>query len=255
MKREAEIVNWSNDLTDLPFKNFTASELDIFLAICYKCQRQKSDLVKIKLSELERLGNFNAYGKQRLGACVENMIKKLIKLYFVDRDDKHYDCFTLFTRFKTNYEDGFIEISVNEPFIYLLNELKSNYTSIEILEHASLASVYSKVIYKKLRQFRNQRNPYWVVSMDDFRRLLCIPEGYRMCDIDNRVLSTAQRELSELFTDLKITKLYAKPNGKRGRNKVNGLKFSYTASQADIQNKVESSKLEDNELDLDDIPF
>ena len=64
-----------------------------------------------------------------------------------------------------------------------------------------------------------------------------------------------QKELSELFTDLKITKLYAKPNGKRGRNKVCGFKFSYTASQAEIQNKARFSKVDDSELDLDDIPF
>lgn len=183
------------------------------------------------------------------------MIKKLLKLYFVDRDDKHYEYFTLFTKFRIDCEDNFIEISVNEPFIYLLNELRSNYTSIELMEHAQLASTYSKAIYKKLRQFRNQRNPYWVVGIDDFRRLLCIPESYRMCDIDNRVLATVQKELSELFTDLKITKLYEKPNGKRGRNKVSGFKFSYTASQADIQNKARSSKIDDSELDLDDIPF
>ena len=76
-----------------------------------------------------------------------------------------------------------------------------------------------------------------------------------LCDIDNRVLTTAQKELSEFFTDLKITKLYEKPNGKRGRNKVSGFKFSYTASQSDMQNKARSSKPDDNELDLDDIPF
>lgn len=176
-------------------------------------------------------------------------------MYFVDKDDNHYDCFTLFNRFYVDYTNNLIEVTVNEPFAYLLNGLKSNYTSIELMEHAQLASTYSKAVYKKLRQFRNQKNPYWVVSMDDFRKLLCIPESYRMCEIDNRVLTMVQKELSELFTDLKITKLYAKPNGKRGRNKVCGFKFSYTASQAEIQNKARFSKVDDSELDLDDIPF
>lgn len=45
-------------------------------------------------------------------------------------DDKHYDCFILFTRFRVDYENDFIEISVNEPFIHLLNDLRLNYTSI-----------------------------------------------------------------------------------------------------------------------------
>lgn len=75
------------------------------------------------------------------------MIKKLLKLYFVDRDDKHYEYFTLFTKFRVDCEDNFIEISVNEPFIYLLNELRSNYTSIELMEHAQLASTQSGIIY------------------------------------------------------------------------------------------------------------
>lgn len=55
MEKGNEIVNWSNDLTDLPFKNFTANEVDIFLAVCYKCQRQKTNLIKIPFSEIERL--------------------------------------------------------------------------------------------------------------------------------------------------------------------------------------------------------
>ena len=39
------------------------------------------------------------------------------------------------------------------------------------------------------------------------------------------------------------------------KDKVSGFKFSYTASQSDMQNRVRSSKIDDSELDLDDIPF
>lgn len=255
MEKENKIINWNNDLADLPFGDLTANEMDIFLAICYECQRQKNSLVKIELLELKRLGRFYDYGKQRLCNCAKSMFEKLLKFYFVDRDDNHYDCFTLFTRLNIDYENNFIEISVNKPFVFLLNESRLIYTPTELFEHASLASIYSKAIYKKLRQFRNQKNPYWVVSIDDFRRLLCIPESYRMCDIDNRVLTIAQKELSEFFASLTITKLYEKPNGKRGRNKVSGFKFSYAASQADVRSKTKYVEPDDSELDLDDIPF
>ena len=112
------IINVSNsNLMDLVFKNLTAREADIFLAVCYKCQRRGNKLVKIDLSELEQIGGFYAYDKQRLCACVESIFKKLLKFYFVYKDDKHYDCFTLFTRFRIDYEDNFVEISVNEPFM------------------------------------------------------------------------------------------------------------------------------------------
>lgn len=125
------IIGVSNgNLLDSVFENLTENETNMFLTVCYKCQRQKSNLVKIELSELERLGSFNAHGKQRLGAYIESVFKKLLRLYFVYKDDKHYDCFILFTRFRVEYENDFIEISVNEPFVHLLNNLRLNYTSI-----------------------------------------------------------------------------------------------------------------------------
>ena len=55
MEKENKIINWNNDLTDLPFDNLTADEMGMFLAVCYECQKQKNNLVRIELSELERL--------------------------------------------------------------------------------------------------------------------------------------------------------------------------------------------------------
>lgn len=69
MKKENKIVNWNGNLADLPFNDLTADEMGVFLAVCYECQRRENNLVKIELSELERLGCFYAYDKQRLDAC------------------------------------------------------------------------------------------------------------------------------------------------------------------------------------------
>ena len=138
MGKENKIVNWNGDLADLPFNNLTAEEMGMFLAVCYECQRQENNLVKIDLAELERFGSLYAYGKQRLCACVESMFKKLLKFYFVYKDDKHYECFILFTRLNIDYENNFIEISVNKPFVSLLNESRLIYMFTELLEHGKL---------------------------------------------------------------------------------------------------------------------
>lgn len=69
MEKENTIIDLNNDLADLPFNSLTADEMGMFLAVCYECQRRENNLVKIELSELERLGCFYAYGKQRLDAC------------------------------------------------------------------------------------------------------------------------------------------------------------------------------------------
>lgn len=138
MEKENKIVNWNGDLADLPFNDLAADEMGMFLAVCYECQRQGNNLVKIELSELERFGGFYVYGKQRLCACTESMFKKLLKFYFVYEDDKHFECFTIFTRLNIDCENNFIEISVNKPFVSLLNESRLIYTLTELLEHRKL---------------------------------------------------------------------------------------------------------------------
>lgn len=138
MEKENTIIDLNNDLVDLPFNNLTADEMGMFLAVCYECQKQKNNLVRIELSELERLGCFYVYGKQKLRACIEGMFKKLLKFYFVYKDDKHCDFFVIFTRLNIDYENNFIEISVNEPFMLLLNESRLIYALTELLEHSKL---------------------------------------------------------------------------------------------------------------------
>lgn len=138
MEKENTIIDLNNDLVDLLFNNLTADEMGMFLAVCYECQKQKNNLVRIELSELEWLGSYYAYGKQRLCACVESMFKKLLKFCFVYKDDKHCDFFVIFTRLNIDYENNFIEISVNEPFMFLLNESRLIYTLTELLEHSKL---------------------------------------------------------------------------------------------------------------------
>lgn len=66
------------------------------------------------------------------------MFKKLLKFYLVYKDDKHFDFFVIFTRLNIDYENNFIEIFVNEPFMLLLNESRLIYTLTELLEHSKL---------------------------------------------------------------------------------------------------------------------
>ena len=66
------------------------------------------------------------------------MFKKLLKFCFVYKDDKHCDFFVIFTRLNIDYENDFIEISVNEPFMFLLNESKLIYTPTELIKDSKL---------------------------------------------------------------------------------------------------------------------
>ena len=69
MEKENKIINWNNNLADLPFRNLTANEMDIFLAVCCECQRQKDNLVRIEFSKL-------GLGQEVYGALAIFCVKK-----------------------------------------------------------------------------------------------------------------------------------------------------------------------------------
>ena len=188
-------VSMGNDLVTLPLKNFTASEMDIFLAICYRCQRQGSTELRIPVSELRQIAKYKNVSNKELMDAVELTGKKITSLSFtIKKTNTHFSIFIPFTVFDH--------------------------------ESVSLSSSYSKCIYKMLRRFRNTPKPCWIVTMEDFRQFTDVPESYSTGNIVQRVLDPSIKELTPFFPNLKVEKLYSNV-GKRGRPSVSGLKFTF----------------------------
>ena len=58
---------------------------------------------------------------------------------------------------------------------YILNKLNidtGNWTQFEFFEFATLKSVYSKTVYRFLKQYR--KTGFWKVGLEDFKSLLSI---------------------------------------------------------------------------------
>lgn len=148
----------------------------------------------------------------------------------------------------------------------MLNDFERNYTSTELFEHASLKSIYSKAVYKRLRQFRNQKKPSWKISYDEFREYLDIPNTYRSCHIDANILSVIVDDNSKFFPNLKVEKYYEKPKG-RGRTKLGGYIFTYDKPkniskykpEIDKEKVIEEEQRSNPKTEMDifpeDIPF
>ena len=77
-------------------------------------------------------------------------------------------------------------------------------TQFEFFEFATLISVYSKTVYRFLKQYR--KTGFWKVSLEDFKSLLSVPKSYSPSDIDKRVLKPVMKELPSIFKGLKSTK-------------------------------------------------
>lgn len=253
-----EIVNWNNDLTNFSLKGLTPSELDIFLGICYRCQHQGTRTIKITFDELRGLSYFSSKDGDRFCDKVIAVNKKLLSLSFEVNDGHVYCGFSLFSMYKIDTDNEYVEIAVDEHLAYLLNDFERNYTSMELFEHASMPSTYSKAVYKKLRQFRNQDKPFWKVSYQEFRDYLNIPNSYASNNIDQSIMPQIIKDNSKYFNNLKVEKYYEKPKG-RGRSRLGGYIFTFDRPQNMDKYKLpeldkEKESKEDQCLDYESEP-
>lgn len=221
-------VRYNNDMNTIPFRNFTATELDLFFTICANIKEQGTDILTFDFDKLRELSNYEPTSLKRFADDLDKTYKKLIELNIrLDYENGDFERFALFNRYRVSMENKTIEIQVNELFKYILNDLNiGNFTRFELAEFTELSSTYSKAIYRLMKQWKTVGK--WEVDIDEFRRLLDVPESYKMGDIDKRILNPALKDLSPYFDKLKIKKLDRnKRVSGRGRP-VKFIQFTFT---------------------------
>lgn len=236
-----EIVTIHNDLTDISLKGLSNKEIDLFMAICYKAKNKGTDNIEVSFKEIRELIKFDDPHNSSLSNCIEGMFTKLHQLYFTIDDDKKWTIFSIFNKSVIDKENKTIEIKVNEDFLYILNNLKSNFTSIDLQRIVSCKSSYSKNVYKKLCQYKY--TGIWNISFEDFRKELSIPECYKQSNIDNVIIKKVISELEEYFPNLRCDKIYQNIGCKRGRPKIVGYSFKFKKfTRKDNKTKIPSDE-------------
>lgn len=221
-----ELVNYNNEINKVALKNFNSKELDLLMAICSKMKDEELKEVSFDFEYLRRLVNYDIYSTtDKFYSDLKNTYNKLLKCVFGWENEKEIVMFVLFTRYKIDKDKKTVNIAVNEDFYWVLNELTQKFTKFELSEFISLKSTYSKECYRRLKQYRN--TGMWIVEIDEFRRLLDIPNSYKSGNIDQRVLKPILNELSPIFKNFRIEKI------KKGKVIVL-LKFSFIPEAKDI---------------------
>lgn len=218
-------LNIHNDFTGLSLVGFDAIEIDLLSAVCHEMQNQGTTEVTISFEKLIELSQYKGDDNARLFEDLRSMDNKLASLNFRRSTDDTYMRFTLFPTFSLSRTEQQVTVAVNNNFVYLLNELGSQYTAIELMESASLRSRYSKQIYKRLKQYRD--TGIWIISVADFRSYLDIPKTYRMTQIEERVIKVALEELSQYFDNLDVKKEVRHKAHHRGRPRYDTLVWHF----------------------------
>ena len=209
----SNLVVYKDEMNTVPLRNFNSKEMDLFFSICSKMRNKDLNIITFDFEDLKELSNYKMTATNHFISDLESIYSKLIQLDFRIETEQKIIKFVLFTKYEIDKIKETISIRVNEEFKFILNNIAGNFTKFELEEFTTLNSSYSKSAYRLLKQFR--QSGYYIVQIDEFRRLLDIPESYKMGNIDQKVLEPIKRELSQYFKNLKITKLRGR--GKRKR--------------------------------------
>ena len=170
-----EVVKYHNDMNSVAFRGFGKVELDLFFAICSKMRDEGKNEVEFTFRQIRSLSQFKKTANEAFVNKLKSTYQKLLALIFKEEKGSRTTYFTLFDEFTIDTDKETISITIKEKYFYILNGLTANFTRFELAEFVSLKSSYSKSLYRLLKQFRT--TGYYEVPIEDFRRLLDIPEG------------------------------------------------------------------------------
>ena len=217
-----EVVKFNNDMNTVALRKFNSTEINLLISICSRIRDQGLKYVEFDFKYLKKLIKYPYNDMKNFVNTLDSAYNKLLKCNIRIGDDVEWTRFVLFTKYTINVEKQIVTIGINEEFKYVLNELTSNFTRFELEEFVNFKSTYTKEFYRRMKQFRY--TGIWIVSIEEFKYLLDIPQSYKTDKIDSKILKPIMNELGEEF-NLKVIKKYKNSLG-RGRSKVSGYEFS-----------------------------
>lgn len=272
-----EIVKYHNDLNKIKLPSFTELEQNLLFGILAKLRHlNTSNRVLFDASDLKKFVNKTSnVTNTELHDILTILREKFFKADFtilrkieVNGEIRlRKSIIHLFNEFDIDYychgdNDSDVDderagnfigvgLEVNEKFLYLLENLKTNFTRFELEEFFMLAGKYTKTLYRHLKQFRTTGFAwFW---WDDFCYFMDIPSGYRQINIEQRILKPAKKELLKektlfdtarvAFNKLNYFKIKGKGKGRGG--KVIAICFTFQPEFVD--NERNKTAIKENE--------
>ncbi|MFO8224006.1 RepB family plasmid replication initiator protein [Staphylococcus aureus] len=226
-----ETVVYKNEMNLVPLRRFTATEINLFFAMCNKLKEQDTNTLRLSFDELKKLSNYSPETRNinRFVNDLDNVYKKMLNLTIRYEDDDVIERFVLFNHYRIHKREQYLEISTSSNLKHILNSITNNFTKFELKEMTRLKSTYSKNMFRLLKQYKH--TGYLKIHIDDFKNRLDIPKSYRMTDINKNVFKPIIIELGSIFNNLTINKIKAK----KGR-KIEWIEFTFDAEKR-IHNK------------------
>lgn len=208
--------------------NFTEFENNLFYLCIAQFYNSSSHILRFSSRQIKELVGYDKHvSMATFIKMIDEAFKKFLSIQEVvsGKDPETGEPFrerrNLFSIGRV-YEDSLkCEIQVNDAFEQFFNELKS-WTRFSIVDYARIHSSYSKKLFRLLKAFRT--TGVRTFSLENFKKLLHVPEKYGASNINQRIMQTCMIDLAPYFSHLSV-----KNNHKKGSKKIVGWTFYWNA--------------------------
>lgn len=240
-QRYTFMIKYHNDMNLIAFNDFSQRELNIFFSLCLLMKDKGTGEITLSYNDIKKIIPDRFESNRKFEEILESVYDKLLRLRLETRDKNKIEKFILFTSYKIHVNEKIVTINTNSDYSYILNNLSKNFTLFELQEFNELSSTYSKHMFRLLKQYKH--TGYYKVSVDEFKRLLNVPESYTMRKITDKILSIVLKELSDNFIDLKVNKI------KDGRV-IKFLEFSFKPQHYKCNDEIDTIDVEVTQSNL-----
>jgi len=225
---DLKTIKHSNILTSAHY-DYSAYEINLLMLLCQAVNSypSKQDYYTISLRTFIDKSEISS------GAMgyIKNASKKLRSksLEFFDTSSGVYIITGIIDLIEIEPNSDKIRMYVNHRMYPLLNELKKEFTTIDINSIFRLKRKHSKRFYQFLRQF--VQSGLFVITLEDLKKRLLLDKGYdKFSHFNSRVLIPAIKEINQ-YTSMNVSFDVVK----RGRS-VEQIRFyiSLPAGQLDL---------------------
>lgn len=232
LKSLRQIVKFSNSINDYDLfsvvDTYTPKQNDLFFSIIANIYEQHSNTIIFSSEKMRKIMSYERHeSPKQFGEFLDKTFMRFMAIQErtlkIDENtgDKILSRRHLFQVVEINLNTLECKVQVDPEFINLFNNLET-WTRFSLLQYTRLRSMYSKRLYRFLKQYRTIGKRSFII--DEFKEKLHISASYKPGNIDQRILMPALEELSAVFFNLRLEKIYAK--GKKGR-KLAGYSFSW----------------------------
>ena len=188
-------VKYDNKMNLLAFKDLDKVEANLFFSIVARAKEKGEEKITLSFIEIAEFLEAN-YTNKQLREMIIKGVGKVVRTAIKWENDEGIRIFTLFKEFLIPHNENYLTVSINEPFLFILNSFENGgFTAFELAEFSSLSSKYTQTIYRLLKQFK--KTGFRAIKWSDFLEIMDIPKSYQMCDIDKQILKPAIAELTQ----------------------------------------------------------